>query len=945
MSGDQKRNRVLGVTYFLLLVVASFVVARFMAWQHHGWTGLCYMPGTLERWQLPQNKESEPKRLGYTPGGVITTFAGTPAEAAGIATGDVVLAVNGVSTVEHERLAKLDAQLKLNDEITYQIRRKDGSQATVRMRLDSPLRSRQIYVSIMTGFGAALVFCALGTLVYWRKPEDHRALIFYLLSLMATIVFATGPLFYVDVLAARGAKPLFVFTPAQTLLWTAIALIQYMVLVLIVHLALIFPRPRPLVQKNPQVLRWLYLAPLLDFVTVPTFAVIGLLQSAPRVGLATLWLPVLALSGYLAAKGWQSSSWKHTLGNRPIGVLGTIGLLIIASTSSLFLVAPSKAKQDLVADVFGLMMFAVMPLAIDVVYSIIACTALYRSYRESGVEEKRQVRWPLWGTIVSISGVLLVFTLSRIVDSLGMQQFLPLIAVEILQKAFYLIIPLCFAFAILKYRLMEIDILIRKTIIYSIVSGLVVVLYLALVGGLGGLLLTRAAVQSTWIIVFATLTAAAVFIPMRNKVQQIVDGQFFRRKEDLPRALRRLSLKTSETTDLFVLLNLVAEHLVQVLKLRNAVIFRKFLREQNFQVAAKVGLPDQVNQLSFARLTRLLASEEIAFQPPESLPDPERRALKQLGAVLLVPVRRQGETIGFMSLGSKLSEQEFEADEIEFLASVADQTATAIYNLGLRKQAQEYEEAKEIQQGLLPKQMPQISGLDISGSSRPARIVGGDYFDAFKLSESRLALCIADVSGKGMPAALLMSNLQAIVRALASETLSPKELTEKINRAMYRNVADGKFITFFYALIDSRRRTLHYSNAGHNAPILLREDGTQLRLEEGGLILGAFQQSSYQQGEVELRPGDRLVLFTDGVTEAMNGNLEEFGEERLVQALVSDRQLTAEAFQNRLLDQINEFSSGELEDDVTVLVLAVLPGEAAIAGLAEADRPGREQLR
>jgi sigma-B regulation protein RsbU (phosphoserine phosphatase) len=189
-----------------------------------------------------------------------------------------------------------------------------------------------------------------------------------------------------------------------------------------------------------------------------------------------------------------------------------------------------------------------------------------------------------------------------------------------------------------------------------------------------------------------------------------------------------------------------------------------------------------------------------------------------------------------------------------------------------------------------------------------------------------------------MPAALLMSNLQAIVRALASETLSPKELTEKINRAMYRNVADGKFITFFYALIDSRRRTLHYSNAGHNAPILLRDDGTQLRLEEGGLILGAFLDSSYQQGEVELRPGDRLVLFTDGVTEAMNGKDEEFGEERLVQALLCDCQLPAEALQNRLLDQVNGFSGGELEDDVTVLVLAVLRGEAAIAALADADR-------
>src|SRR5262249_54915657 len=163
-----------------------------------------------------------------------------------------------------------------------------------------------------------------------------------------------------------------------------------------------------------------------------------------------------------------------------------------SSTTSLLLVAPSKAKQDLIADVFGLIMFVVMPLAFNLAYSVLGCTALYRSYRESGLEEKRQVRWPLWGTIVSISGVSLVLGLSMVLNAMGMEHFLPQIAIEILQKTFYLIIPLCFAFAILKYRLMEIDIIIRKTIIYSVLSGIVVVLYLALVGGLGGFVLTKA---------------------------------------------------------------------------------------------------------------------------------------------------------------------------------------------------------------------------------------------------------------------------------------------------------------------------------------------------------------------------------------------------------------------------------------------------------------------
>jgi PDZ domain len=607
MSGNLKRNTILGLTYFLLLVATTFVAARLIAWRHQGWTGLCYLPGA--------NQESERKRLGWTPGGVTCTFAGSPAEAAGITAGDVVLAVNGVPAGDHQQLAQLDAQLKLIDEITYRIQHKDGSQVTKRMRLDSPLRSSQIQVSTFTGFGAALVFFALGSLVYWRKPEDRRALIFYLLSLVATICAATTPLLYVDVLAAGGARPIFLFKPGQALLWTAVALLEFTVLALVVHFSLIFPRPRRFVQRNPQALRWLYLAPLLDLITLPTFAMSRLLESAPRLGLAGLWILVLTLLGYLG-KSVRSSGWKPALGRRPVSVLGTIALLVIGSTSTLLLVVPSKVEQGLIADAFMLLIFCVLPLAFNIVYSAIACTALYRSYRESGVEEKRQLRWPLWGTIVSVSGLFLMFSLGYILNFLGMEDVFPVIAREILPKAFYLIIPLCFAFAILKYRLMEIDLIIRKTIIYSIVSGIVVVLYLALVGGLGGLLLTRAGVHSTWTIVFATLATAAVFIPLRSKVQQIVDGRFFRRKEDLPRALRTLSLKTSETADLFVLLKLVAEHLVQVLKLRGVAIFSKSLREQNFQVAAQVGLADQVNQIRFARHTKLLVSEDIGFNRP-----------------------------------------------------------------------------------------------------------------------------------------------------------------------------------------------------------------------------------------------------------------------------------------------------------------------------------------
>jgi uncharacterized protein YndB with AHSA1/START domain len=264
-------------------------------------------------------------------------------------------------------------------------------------------------------------------------------------------------------------------------------------------------------------------------------------------------------------------------------------------------------------------------------------------------------------------------------------------------------------------------------------------------------------------------------------------------------------------------------------------------------------------------------------------------------------------------IGRIVGAQAMKFDWPRLNSEYAQQFGIETPSLRLRKQAQEYEEAKQIQQALMPKEIPQMPGLEISASWRPARIVGGDYFDVFKFEASRLGLCIADVSGKGMPAALLMSNLQAVV----------KELVEKVNRVMWRNTTEAKFITLFYGLLDVNRKTLQYTSAGHNPPVLTREDGVQVRLEQGGLIVGAFEECVYDQGEIDLRPGDRLVMFTDGLSEAVDGNGEEFGEKRLAEAVRCKRQLSAEALHRCLLDRVTDFCGGKFEDDATLMVVAV----------------------
>lgn len=238
-------------------------------------------------------------------------------------------------------------------------------------------------------------------------------------------------------------------------------------------------------------------------------------------------------------------------------------------------------------------------------------------------------------------------------------------------------------------------------------------------------------------------------------------------------------------------------------------------------------------------------------------------------------------------------------------------------------QEREVAEARSIQQGLLPKSIPQQAGYEIAGAWQPAQSVGGDYYDVLEFGEGRLGLCIADVAGKGLPAALLMSNLQAAVRGLASPSLSPDGLCARLNSLVCHNTGNDRFITFFYAQLDGPARLLQYTNAGHNAPILVHRDATHERLEAGGGVLGVFPHQTFAAGAAHLAPGDRVILFTDGVTEACDTAGEEFGDARLLHVLQEHRAATASALQEKILAVAGEFSRGHWHDDATLLVVAV----------------------
>jgi sigma-B regulation protein RsbU (phosphoserine phosphatase) len=299
---------------------------------------------------------------------------------------------------------------------------------------------------------------------------------------------------------------------------------------------------------------------------------------------------------------------------------------------------------------------------------------------------------------------------------------------------------------------------------------------------------------------------------------------------------------------------------------------------------------------------------------------------------------------GFISLGPKLSEEPYSATDLRLLESVATQTGLALEHSQLTaavaaeaaqraEMNRELEIAREVQERLFPQRVPPVPGLDYCGACRPARGVGGDYYDFLLLPGEMLGLAIGDVSGKGIAAALLMASLQASLRGQALQGGADlADLMSHVNRLVYEASGENRYATLFYAQYDPGTRGLTYVNAGHNAPLLLRRcgDGTGdewqvARLEAGGAVVGLLPHFPYQQASVSLERGDLLVAFTDGISEAMNRVEEEWGEERLIEAAQSCCKLSASDALSRLMQAADEFAAGARQhDDMTLLVVRII---------------------
>lgn len=234
---------------------------------------------------------------------------------------------------------------------------------------------------------------------------------------------------------------------------------------------------------------------------------------------------------------------------------------------------------------------------------------------------------------------------------------------------------------------------------------------------------------------------------------------------------------------------------------------------------------------------------------------------------------------------------------------------------------EELQEARQIQDSLLPTELPQVAGYEVAAMTQPLRFVGGDYYSVVRINDRYTAFCIADVAGKGMPAALLMSSLQAALQPLIGQSLSPRELCLRLNRILCDLTPVGKFISFFYAVLDRFENRLTYCNAGHNPPLLVRADGQSLDLKSTGAVLGQFPHWVYEQSELQMRSGDRLLLFTDGLVEASNSSDEPFGEQNLIRIARENEQSSAQDLMSLLIRAASEHAAEHFQDDASLIIL------------------------
>lgn len=569
--------------------------------------------------------------------------------------------------------------------------------------------------------------------------------------------------------------------------------------------------------------------------------------------------------------------------------------------------------------------------------------SLFWNARRGSLEVRRKTRVIVWGTAVGITPAFVLTALSGYLHrELGDFPFW----VWALSVIALFLMPLSFAYALLKHRVLELPVLLRRSARYVLVQhGLIALTFLL---GLGTTLAFARAFsrfaeprsEATLPVGIAlgvglgVLLASAGAELERRGIRRL-DRAFFRSAYDARQMLEDLARSARAAADRGSLAALLEKHLREALHPQRLTVY---LGTAGGRLELTAGeAPEELRVLG----PELPALRELAAagRPMEVSPEKGQQpwaALEALEPECLVPLLDRADRLtGLVVLGPRLSEESYSGEDKRLLAAVALQAGLALENILLaesmvarieaeRRAEHEMEIARQVQNQLLPQRRPQLDSLEYAGRCLQARAVGGDYFDYLDSQPGRLGLVLADVSGKGISAALLMANLQANLRsqyAVAAGDLG--QLLRSVNRLFFESTAPRHYATLFLGEYHDASRRLRYGNCGHNPPWILRAGGEVQTLEVTAAAVGLLDRWDCTVKETWLEPGDLLVLYSDGVTEAMSDDGEEFGEERLLEAVRAYRERPTSELLERVVDRVQVWSGVEQEDDLTLVVARV----------------------
>ncbi len=574
------------------------------------------------------------------------------------------------------------------------------------------------------------------------------------------------------------------------------------------------------------------------------------------------------------------------------------------------------------------LLFCILSLIVFVLHSV---------FRASNIMSRQRARMILFGVTIAFAPSVLIMLAAVIFKFKFPWNYLVF---------FVIFFPASIAYSISKHNLFDADAIIKRTVGYFIVTGIIIGMYAGVTVFFNVFMGHYQVAQSKAFPIIFTLGVILFFNPLRDRIQSLVDRLFFRKEYDYGEIIDKISSAIASLMDLSEILKRLMQTFMQDMFINTGSVVLRSPDGDSF----KVYIADGEEQASVenvvidgdAPLIEIFEKEKRILTRYDILEDPKYKEVSEscqadfdaLHSNLIVPLIFQDKLIGLLNLGEKKSGKMYNREDVDLLGALANQGAVAIENARLFKEnleKQRMEEelniARDLQTSMLPAESPQIEGLEIAAYSMSAMEVGGDFYDFIEMGENSVGLVVGDVTGKSVSGALVMSFSRSIFRMLSEENLSVGEIMLRANRRIKKDIKTGMFVALLYAVMDSAKRVVTLCSAGQTQPVhFSSETGETTLVETKGdtFPLGILEEVDYQETDIQLSAGDSVVFYTDGIVEAMNTEKDMFGFDRLLSVVKEFGLQGAENILKGILDNVEKFTGEAAQhDDLTVIIVSI----------------------